>query len=416
MRNHSLIDMQPYSTRLYGRRLVAARAVWAVLVFGCLSMFAWGMVERFRQPLNEGCQVVECNPIEFTDEDLAVLPGDAASSSALAWAVATVNLIWNLAYLGAAALIVSRRSDDWIALLVSFTLIALGGVAFSPANSILLVTQSVVSPMVDILQNLGYFSLLILLLAFPDGRFKPRWVRWSLPVLIVILLPEPFLVAGFIAILGYVLLAIYSQVFRFRHVSGALQRQQAKWVAVGLASQLIVMGSWIFIAVRFPAHVPSSERTTALLVIVPIVILLGSVFPISVTVAILRYRLWDIDLVINRTLVYGTLSGVLVLVYFASVVVLQVLFRGLTGQESPLAVVASTLVIAALFNPLRQQTQAMIDRRLYRRKYNAALTLERFGEIAREHVDLGELSSSLLEIVEHSVQPERVTLWLREQR
>jgi hypothetical protein len=379
-------------------------------------MFAWGMVERFRQPLNEGCQVVECNPIEFTDEDLAVLPGDAASSSALAWAVATVNLIWNLAYLGAAALIVSRRSDDWIALLVSFTLIALGGVAFSPANSILLVTQSVVSPMVDILQNLGYFSLLILLLAFPDGRFKPRWVRWSLPVLIVILLPEPFLVAGFIAILGYVLLAIYSQVFRFRHVSGALQRQQAKWVAVGLASQLIVMGSWIFIAVRFPAHVPSSERTTALLVIVPIVILLGSVFPISVTVAILRYRLWDIDLVINRTLVYGTLSGVLVLVYFASVVVLQVLFRGLTGQESPLAVVASTLVIAALFNPLRQQTQAMIDRRLYRRKYNAALTLERFGEIAREHVDLGELSSSLLEIVEHSVQPERVTLWLREQR
>jgi hypothetical protein len=379
-------------------------------------MFAWGMVERFRQPLNEGCQVVECNPIEFTDEDLAVLPGDAASSSALAWAVATVNLIWNLAYLGAAALIVSRRSDDWIALLVSFTLIALGGVAFSPANSILLVTQSVVSPMVDILQNLGYFSLLILLLAFPDGRFKPRWVRWSLPVLIVILLPEPFLVAGFIAILGYVLLAIYSQVFRFRHVSGALQRQQAKWVAVGLASQLIVMGSWIFIAVRFPAHVPSSERTTALLVIVPIVILLGSVFPISVTVAILRYRLWDIDLVINRTLVYGTLSGVLVLVYFASVVVLQVMFRGLTGQESPLAVVASTLVIAALFNPLRQQTQAMIDRRLYRRKYNAALTLERFGEIAREHVDLGELSSSLLEIVEHSVQPERVTLWLREQR
>ena len=132
------------------------------------------------------------------------------------------------------------------------------------------------------------------------------------------------------------------------------------------------------------------------------------------TVAILRYRLWDIDLVINRTLVYGTLTGVLVLVYFASVVLLQILFRGLTGQESPLAVVASTLVIAALFNPMRQRIQAVIDRRLYRSKYNATRTLESFGEKVRDEVDLSELSGSLLQIVEQSVQPERVTLWLKE--
>lgn len=407
-------NAQPHSTRLSGRKLTAARITWAVLVFGCLSMFAWGMVERFRQPLNEGCQIVECNPIDLTAEDLAVLPGAAASSSALAWAVVTVNSIWNLTYLGAAVLIVSRRSDDWIALLVSFTLIALGSVAFSPANSILLVAQPRVSPIVDSLETLGYFSLLFLILTFPDGRFTPRWTRWTIPFLLLILLPTPFLIAGLIVILGSLAIAIYSQVYRYRHVSDTVQHQQTKWVAVGLASQLIVMGSWIFIATQYPADVPSAARTTTLLVILPIVIILGSLFPISVTVAILRYRLWDVDIVINRTLVYGTLTGVLVLVYFTSVVLLQILFRGLTGQDSPLAVVASTLVIAALFNPLRRRIQAVIDRRLYRRKYDAARTLESFGVKVRDEVDLSELSRALLEIVEQSVQPERVTLWLKE--
>ena len=414
MKTLRLNNAQPHSTRLSGRKLTAARIIWAVLVLTSLSMFAWGMVERFRQPLNEGCQIVECNPIDLTTEDLAVLPGAAASSSALAWAVVTVNLIWNLTYLGAALLIMSRRSDDWIALLVSFTLIALGSVAFSPANSILLVTQPWVSPIVDSLETLGYFSLLFLLLAFPDGRFSPRWTRWTIPFLLLILLPDPFLIASLIAIFGFLALAIYSQVHRYRHVSNALQHQQAKWVAVGLVSQLIVMGSWIFVATQYPADVPSTARTMTLLVILPIVIILGSLFPISVTVAILRYRLWDIDLVINRTLVYGTLTGVLVLVYFASVVLLQILLRGLTGQESPLAVVASTLVIAALFNPLRRRIQAVIDRRLYRRKYNANRTLEAFGRAVRDEVDLNELSASLLEIVDQSVQPERMTLWLKE--
>jgi hypothetical protein len=409
-----LNNTQPHSTRLHGRGLTAARILWAVLVLGCLSMFAWGMVERFRQPLNEDCQIVQCNPIDLSAEDLAVLPGIAASSSALAWAVVSVNLLWNLAYLGAAALIVTRRSDDWIALFVSFTLIALGGVAFSPANSILLVAQPRVSPIVDSLETLGYFSLLFLLLTFPDGRFTPRWTRWSMFLLIGILLPQLYFRVGVVGLLAYLLIAIYSQVFRYRNVSDALQHQQTKWVAVGLASQLAVMGAWIFVAVQYPAEVPSTARTTTLLVILPVVILFGSLFPVSVTVAILRYRLWDIDVVINRTLVYGTLTGVLVLVYFVSVVLFQILFRGLTGQESPLAVVASTLVIAGLFNPLRQRIQAVIDRRLYRRKYDAARTLEAFGAKVRDEVDLGELSESLLEIVELSVQPKQVTLWLKE--
>lgn len=408
-----MTDSQPYSTRLSGRRLAVARILWAILALGCLSLFAWGVVERFRQPVNEGCQIVECNPIEFTDEDLSVLSN---GSETIGWIWSAASLVWNLSYLGAAGLIVSRRSDDWIALLVSFTLLALGGVAFSPANSILLVAQPQVAPLSDLLEAAGYFTLLFLLLTFPDGRFTPSWTRWTLPFLLIIFLPTTFLPMSMIVILGYLALTIYSQVFRYRNVSEASQRQQTKWVGIGLASQLIVMGSWAFIATTHPAQNPSVERTTLLLVLLPVVLILGSLFPISVTVAILRYRLWDIDLVINRTLVYGTLTGLLVLVYFLSVLVFQILFRGLTGQESPLAIVASTLVIAALFNPLRRRIQSIIDRRLYRQKYDATRTLEAFAETLRDEVDLNELSGSLLEIVEHSVQPERVTLWLKEQR
>ena len=323
-------------------------------------------------------------------------------------------MIWNLAYLGAAVLIVSRRSDDWIALLVSFSLIALGTVAFSPANSILLTAQPQVVPLVDVLANLGYITLLFLLLIFPDGRFVPGWTRWVTPLLFLFILGDNVFVAGLIMLLVYLVVSGYSQIYRYRRASDAPGRQQTKWVAVGLASQLIVIGSWIFVSIQFPAEVPSAARTTTLLVVLPAVVILGSLFPICVTVAILRYRLWDVDIVINRTLVYGTLTGVLIVVYLASVVLLQILFRGLAGQESPLAVVASTLVIAALFSPLRQRIQAVIDRRLYRRKYNAARTLETFGTKVRDEVDLGELSGSLLDIVEQSVQPERVTLWLKE--
>ena len=405
---------QPHSTLLTGRGLTAARMVWAVLVFGCLFVFVFGAVERFGQPLNEGCQIIECNPMDLSAEDLAILPSISASSSALAWAIVTVNLIWNLAYLGAAVLIVARRSNDWIALLVSFSLISLGTVAFSPANSILLTAQPQVVPLVDVLTTLGFISLLFLFLVFPDGRFIPRWTRWATPFLFLFVISERLLLTGLIMFLVYLVVSGYSQIYRYRRASDARGRQQTKWVAVGLASQLIVMGSWLFVSIQFPAEVPSAARTTTLLVLLPAAVILGSLFPICVTVAILRYRLWDVDIVINRTLVYGTLTGVLIMVYLASVVLLQILFRGLAGQESPLAIVASTLVIAALFSPLRSRIQAVIDRRLYRRKYNAARTLETFGEKVRDEVDLGELSGSLLELVEQSVQPERVTLWLKE--
>jgi hypothetical protein len=135
--------------------------------------------------------------------------------------------------------------------------------------------------------------------------------------------------------------------------------------------------------------------------------------PISIGIAILRYRLYEIDLIINRTLVYGSLTATLVALYFVGIVVLQRVFVALTGQQSTLAVVASTLLIAALFNTLRHRIQSFIDRRFYRRKYDATKTIETFSAQLRNETDLDALSDDLVVVVAETMQPAHVSLWLR---
>jgi hypothetical protein len=135
--------------------------------------------------------------------------------------------------------------------------------------------------------------------------------------------------------------------------------------------------------------------------------------PVAVGIAVLRYRLYEIDLLINRALVYGTLSAMLALIYVGGVVGMQAIFRAITGQESTLAVVASTLAIAALFTPLRRRVQALVDRRFYRRKYDAAKTLTAFNNTLREETDLDSLDEQVLRVVRETMQPKHASLWLR---
>ena len=192
---------------------------------------------------------------------------------------------------------------------------------------------------------------------------------------------------------------------RLRH-AGGVEHQQIKWLAYAAAAWALGI---IFNVITLAIDTPLWFERAALAYFT----VAGEAVPIAIGIAILRYRLYEIDVLINRTLVYGSLTATLVALYFGGIVVLQRVFVLLTGQQSTLAVVASTLLIAALFNPLRRRIQSFIDRRFYRRKYNARKTLEAFSAQLRNETDMDALSEDLVVVVRETMQPAHVSLWLR---
>ena len=271
----------------------------------------------------------------------------------------------------------------------------------------------------------------LLLLLFPNGRLtSPRWrpVAWWAVLGIVgsiagvalepgplgdfpqIVNPygvdSPVLevvgIAGAVVVAGSMIASAVSLLVRMRR-AGDRERQQIKWLAYGGA---------VMVGTIFVGGVISIWSTYVSIAIVAIA-LLG--LPILTGVAIVKHRLYDVDLVINRTLVYGTLTVMLAIVYFGGVATTQAVFRTITGQERlpQLAVVASTLAIAALFDPLRRRVQRFIDRRFYRRKYDARETLEAFSTRLRGETDLAGLREDLVGVVEETMQPVHVSVWLR---
>jgi hypothetical protein len=205
-----------------------------------------------------------------------------------------------------------------------------------------------------------------------------------------------------------VLASIISIVMRFRRSRGD-ERRQIKWVAYAGAVVALVLILQLAVETALP-------KASALLEVLNLGLVVAFIgVPIAAGIAILKYRLYEIDTIINRTLVYVGLTALLALVYVWSVIALQYIFRTLTGGESSLAVVASTLAIAALFNPLRRRIQALVDHRFYRRKYDAAKTLAAFSARLRDETDLNSLRSELVTVVRETVQPARVSVWLRPQ-
>ena len=198
------------------------------------------------------------------------------------------------------------------------------------------------------------------------------------------------------------LISALSVVWRAVRARGQ-ERQQYKWL--GLASILIVVA--IFFNTELVPLLPGALDA----------LLEAAAFagvPLAVGIAVLRYRLWDIDVIIRKTVLYGALTITLGAVYVVLVVGLQAVFTRLTGQDSPAALVLSTLAIAALFTPLRRWLQGLIDRRFYRRKYNAEQVLTRFARTARDETDLDKLAAELLAVIQETMEPEHVSLWLKE--
>jgi hypothetical protein len=283
-------------------------------------------------------------------------------------------------------------------------------------------------------------ALTFLLLLFPDGRLPSRrWrpVGWLTVAAMVTLgfgmaftpgrfvdYPEirnplgfsplggSFLEdggVGWLLLPASVVVSASSMVVRFRRSAGE-ERQQLKWFALAAA---FAAAGWVAVTVAYGTDEGTQDPLLVATQLLQLLSFLG--IPLAVGIAVLKYRLYDIDIIINRTLVYGSLTAILLGVYLGSVTATQALFRNLTDQEQQpqLVVVASTLVIAALFTPLRRRIQSFIDRRFYRSKYDARKTLEAFSVKLREETNLEALNDDLVGVVRETMQPAHVSLWLR---
>ncbi len=352
-----------------------------------------------------------------------------------------VDAVAAVAFPTVGAIIASRRPGNPIGWIFCFVGLSLGVAIFAAEYAVYArVTEPGALPAGVLAAWLGTWIWVpgvilgptFLLLLFPHGRLpSPRWrpVAWistgatALGVAVLMVLPwdlldtglpaenpfevevaQAFEVAAFVAwiVLGMasMALAVLAVIRRFSRSRG-VERQQLKWFVYAGALTVVLF---------FLPLVPALSFVGSLLQI-----LAAPLLPAAAGVAIFRYRLYDIDVIVNRTLVYGALTAMLVVLYLGGVVTTQTVVRFLTGQEQQpqLAVVASTLVIAALFSPLRRRIQAIVDRRFYRSKYDAAKTLEAFGAKLREETELGHLEDDLAGVVRETVQPAYASLWLR---
>ena len=404
-----------------------ASAVWGMLALLTLGLSAGSVPSRYDQLLG------------FAAENERALRGLGMSNDFYATYITALGIAIVLVHVLIAAVLSSRRSDDWMALFVSFALLVNGSITpLSPAHALITAHPSF-APAVSLMIYLALVSSVILLYVFPTGRFVPAWtplpaVIWAALTLPAVFFPDAIvsflrlpLVIQVVVLLGWAGTGAYAQTYRYVYVSTPVQRQQTKWAVLGLVAAVVgplaYFLSFFIIPSLGDSDVPNLlyQRVgsgfftfSVLFRIAGLTVLTFGLllFPVSFAIAVLRYRLWDVGVVINRTLVYGALTGSLVLVYLFSVVLLQLAFRSITGQGTALAIVVSTLAIAALFQPLRQRLQLGIDRRFFRQKYDAAQTLAAFSSTLRNEVDMDRLSQALVDVVEETMQPEHVSLWL----
>ena len=420
------------STTSYGRLknpwLTIARGIWLIVVGVSLVLVIIAIPVRYGQVTELAESTV---PESMTQEEfVASLDEIGIGVGSYAKYLVIVELVVVLISTGIALLIFWRNSDFWPAMLISLWLVTFSTNFGSTAT--LIEENLAIGSLVFFLDQLGWALLLpFVFLTFPDGRFVPGWSRWLGAAWIA--LGAFILVQGLVDIgqTGVVpensgpqvlvwaslwIIGLAGQIYRYLRVSGPIQRQQTKWVLFGMAGTVTIIIVLLALESFFPWQELAAEWVFVYEEIIELALVsLGFLLiPMSMGIAMLRYRLWDIDVIIRRTLVYGLLTLLLLFIYFGSVVLLQTLFTAVSDQSSPIAIVVSTLVIAALFSPLRGRVQNTIDRRFYRRKYDATQTLADFAATARDEVDLDMLMSELEEVVRGTMQPEHVTLWLRE--
>jgi hypothetical protein len=416
------------SVRLTGAALRLARAVWLILVLPGLGFFLAGLPAYYQQ-LQMVCSVSDggCGNLNgsLSPHQFQALLNTGLPPTAYALLMTIFFALATLTWCAVGFLLFWRRSDDWQALVAAFFLVMTGVTLSNNSVYALLITNPGLDLPISLIYFLAQISLCSFLLFFPNGRLVSRWM-----ILVLLLnifyafvdnLPSktsPF-DAGWPYEAFYVLVnlaifvpILFSHIYRYRRISTPVQRQQTRWVIFGVFG---IIGTFIVLLIT-STLVPSLDNTFFWQEIWTISLpIAGLLVPLTIGFSIARYRLYDIDTLINRTLVYSTLTLLLVLIYAGLVVgfsaFVGLLFPGETGQ-SPAALVVSTLTIAALFRPLFRRIQSIIDRRFYRRKYDAAKTVEAFGTTLRNEVNLQQIQENLLAVVQETMQPGHVSLWL----
>ncbi len=397
------------------------RLIWLLIGLTAIALTLIGIIE-----LNRTFQL-PCD-LQGTDLSYCLSREEGLTALGLSWPFfanwLTIGVVIEFfPWFIAGFLIFWQRSDSWFGLLSSLWMMLAGISAIDPnIQSWTQFAYPATEWMIQVISFLGV-SLGIIWFYFPDGKLTFRWTRWFFvfwvlrnigiwffPGTIIDTNVLPFwihkgLEYSFPITFGLVLL------YRYRRKAGAEERQQIKWV---VAAAIVLLTLYILQELVFLQLETGIQTIIGNLTITSIYYLASAAFAGSIVVAIFRYRLFDIDVIIRRTLSYALLSTMLVLIYFGGVVLLQGVFGSLAGRpDSPLIIVLSTLTIAALFNPLRTRSQAFIDRRFFRQKYDAEQTLAAFAAAARDEVDPDRLTGSLIRVVEETMQPEETSLWLK---
>ncbi|MBW4436326.1 MAG: hypothetical protein KME04_04290 [Pleurocapsa minor GSE-CHR-MK-17-07R] len=379
--------------------------------------------------------VILCIGIEYWLQRLASMIQIGGEYRILALLnVATMVLLLGVVCISA-TLIFWKAQSKAVGLLLATTMMLYWSMNSTPFD---LLTKSENTPLAalfaPVILTLRAASLplaLALLFSFPDGKFAPRWSRWlvaayTLLTMIYLIFPDfptntvygatwrKTLELSFVTATVPFMIGIVAQVVRFRRASPE-QRSQIKWTALGMTT--MVAGTILYYAVYilFPPTaldegIHRLELLRQLIQLVLAVIVPSACFMI----AIFRYRLWSVNNVIRRTLIYSVLTTILAVIYFGGIILTQQIFRAATGETQDIAIVISTLLIAALFSPIRRRVQNVIDRRLYRRKYDVEKTLAEFQQNLRDEVDMETLKENLVGVVSETMQPDKIALWVRE--
>ena len=408
-----------------GRWLIIARVGWGALtVFTLIVVVA--SLPVYAAHLHKLC-VGTATACAFSQQlspaQARMLTGMGLSLGDYAAFTVALTLATVMVCLAVSTLIAWRRSHDRMALLVALMLVTLGP---SIATNSVSANSSPWQVPTECLNFLAVALLVLVFLLFPSGQFVPSFTRWTLVACLVGQVPitffrdAPFAVhtdasqVSSLLLLGEAAIVVGVQLYRYRRVSSSLERQQTKWVVFGLAVPTAVFVGGSLLTLVFPVLAdPNSPSGSPYQLGFTVANTCTPLFiPLSFGFAMLHNRLWEIDVLINRTLVYGTLTVILTAVYAGLVIGLSALLRGLASQDNSVAIILSTLASAALFLPLRNRIQLVIDRRFYRRKYDAAKIVAAWSCTLRQEVDLDQLREQLLAVVQETMQPAFLSLWV----